>query len=57
MTAGRLSRRNGSGGYTRYMAPERIDPEMQTLRRMPAFDVYAFACVCYLVSRSDFALS
>jgi serine/threonine protein kinase len=49
-TLGRMSTTNGSGGSMRYMAPERIDPATQALRRKPAVDVYAFACLSYLVS-------
>jgi hypothetical protein len=31
------------------MAPERIDPERQALRRKPGVDIYAFACLVYLI--------
>jgi hypothetical protein len=51
-----MSTTNGTGGNIRYMAPERIDPTTQALRRKPAVDVYAFACVCYLVSPFNYAI-
>jgi serine/threonine protein kinase len=48
---------NAGAGNIRYMAPERFDPGSSDMRRTMASDVYAFACVCLLVSlltiRSD----
>jgi serine/threonine protein kinase len=41
---------NGGAGNIRYMAPERIDPATQNMRRTTACDVYGFACVCLFVS-------
>jgi hypothetical protein len=41
---------NGGAGNIRYMAPERIDPASQNMRRTTACDVYGFACVCLFVS-------
>jgi hypothetical protein len=41
---------NRGAGMVRYSAPERIDPDSQDMRRTMASDVYAFACVCLLVS-------
>jgi hypothetical protein len=43
---------NRDAGIFRYLAPERVDPDSQDVRRTMASDVYAFACVCLLVSLS-----
>jgi hypothetical protein len=41
---------NRDAGNFRYLAPERVDPDSEDVRRTMASDVYAFACVCLLVS-------
>jgi hypothetical protein len=41
---------NRGAGNIRYLAPERFNPASSDMRRTTASDVYAFACVCLLVS-------
>jgi hypothetical protein len=45
-----MSSASNNGGNIRYLAPERVDPASQDMRRTTACDVYGFACVCLFVS-------
>jgi hypothetical protein len=49
-TVGRMSSASNNGGNIRYLAPERVDPASQDMRRTIAGDVYGLACVCLYVS-------
>jgi serine/threonine protein kinase len=48
---------NRGAGNIRYLAPERFNPASSDMRRTAASDVYAFACVCLLVSLLSYTLA
>jgi serine/threonine protein kinase len=48
---------NRGAGNIRYLAPERFNPTSSDMRRTTASDVYAFACVCLLVSLLSYTLA
>jgi serine/threonine protein kinase len=45
----------GSNGSEAWMAPERLK-DQTTNRKSKAMDVYAFACICYMVSGENVIL-
>lgn len=45
-----MTNHNGNAGSIRWMSPERLDPDREDERLEPASDVWAFGCLCIMVS-------